>query len=146
MVAEPARIPTPIILVVEDDAHIRDIVCLFLEEAGYQVQTAANGVEGLAALRAAQAPLVVLLDWFMPKMTGEHLLQVVVADAALAYRHAYIVMSAASTGRLQLDQFPPHLVTAHIHKPFDIDMLLNLITETAQHLHARAPRAATPTV
>ena len=145
MVAEPARIPTPAILVVEDDAAIRDIVRILLEEEGYHVQTAANGVEGLAALRAAQAPLVVLLDWLMPEMSGEHLLQVVVADAALAHRHTCIVMSAASTNRLHLDRFPPHLVTAHIHKPFDIDMLLHRVTETAQHLHARAPRAATPT-
>jgi CheY-like chemotaxis protein len=145
MVAEPARIPTPAILVVEDDATIRDIVRILLEEEGYQVQTATNGVEGLAALRAAQASLVVLLDWFMPEMTGEQLLQVVVADATLAHWHAYIVMSAASTDRLRLGRFPPHLVTARIHKPFDIDVLLHRVKETAQQLHARAPRAATPT-
>ena len=146
MVAELARIPTPAILVVEDDATIRDIVRLLLEEEGYQVQTAANGIEGLAALRAAPAPLVVLLDWFMPEMTGEQLLQVIAADATLAHWHAYIIMSATATDRLRLGRFPPHLVTARIHKPFDIDLLLALVKETKQRLHAAALRVAPPPV
>jgi CheY-like chemotaxis protein len=62
------------ILVVEDERAVRELVCLALQEAGYHVLAANNGVEALAQLdRAEQAVQLVLTDVVMPKMGGGEL-------------------------------------------------------------------------
>lgn len=57
------------ILVVEDDADIRDLLAYRLRRARFEVVVA---IDGLAALEALEkkTPDVVLLDWMMPHMTG----------------------------------------------------------------------------
>ena len=57
------------ILVVDDDRNIRRLFRAVLEDAGYQVHTAANGEEALAAMDREYIDLVVL-DVMMPKMDG----------------------------------------------------------------------------
>lgn len=59
----------PRVLVVDDDASIREMVSDFLEMEGYTVSTAADGVEGLRAVEA-MCPSVVLLDMRMPVLDG----------------------------------------------------------------------------
>ncbi len=57
------------ILIVDDEAHIRDLVRLYLEKEGYQVQAATNGAEALAQVRQSP-PALVVLDLMMPEMDG----------------------------------------------------------------------------
>ena len=57
------------ILVVDDEQHIRDILSETLREAGYAVDTAANGEEGVRKLRSGSFDLI-LLDIRMPIHTG----------------------------------------------------------------------------
>ncbi len=57
------------ILVVDDEPHIRKILKFLLEQNDFQVITAANGEEALAAARG-NLPELVLLDLMMPKMDG----------------------------------------------------------------------------
>jgi DNA-binding response OmpR family regulator len=59
----------PRVLIVDDDADIRDLVIYKLEQAGYEVDSAADGEAGLAAAIASQ-PDLVLLDVMMPKLSG----------------------------------------------------------------------------
>lgn len=61
----------PPVLVVDDSDGIRDTLHLLFEDEGYRVQLAANGSEALELLRASSTPRIVLLDWFMPDLTGE---------------------------------------------------------------------------
>ena len=58
------------ILVVDDDADIRESLGDILEGEGYLVATAANGRDGLAYLRAHPETFLVLLDLMMPIMDG----------------------------------------------------------------------------
>ncbi|MBC7542438.1 MAG: hypothetical protein H7338_06880, partial [Candidatus Sericytochromatia bacterium] len=44
------------VLVIEDDADIRDVIVLVLAETGYRVATAANGLAGLDYLRCRPLP------------------------------------------------------------------------------------------
>jgi two-component system, OmpR family, response regulator len=57
------------ILVVDDDAHIRELVKVFLKRDGFEVYEASNGVEALALLETVKAELVIL-DLMMPEMDG----------------------------------------------------------------------------
>jgi DNA-binding response OmpR family regulator len=57
------------ILVVDDDADIRDMLSFKLAHAGFEVHTEEDGETGLAATQELR-PDLVLLDWMMPRMTG----------------------------------------------------------------------------
>ena len=57
------------ILVVDDDAHIRDVVCFALRRAGYQTLTARDGHAALE-LAARELPALVVLDILMPELDG----------------------------------------------------------------------------
>ena len=57
------------ILVVDDDAHIRDVVCFALRRAGYQPLTAGNGRAALE-VAAREMPALVVLDILMPELDG----------------------------------------------------------------------------
>ena len=57
------------VLVVDDEADIRDTLRALLEKQGYQVTVAANGVEALE-LMLDQPPTLVILDLDMPEMDG----------------------------------------------------------------------------
>ncbi|MES2465298.1 MAG: response regulator, partial [Armatimonadota bacterium] len=62
------------VLVVEDDEPTRDIICDILKRAGWTVETAVNGREGLdkmaAGLATSTVPRLILLDLMMPEMDG----------------------------------------------------------------------------
>lgn len=57
------------ILVVDDDPHIREVICFALGKAGYATRIARDGVEALARI-AAEAPRLIVLDVGMPEMDG----------------------------------------------------------------------------
>ena len=57
------------ILVVDDDADVREIVAFKLGRLGYEVITAADGAAGLEAV-AQLRPDLVLLDWALPELSG----------------------------------------------------------------------------
>lgn len=59
----------PTILVADDDANIRELVCLFLRNDGFDTAEAADGKEALAVYASKQVDLVVL-DIMMPIMDG----------------------------------------------------------------------------
>jgi CheY-like chemotaxis protein len=63
----------PYILVVDDDASHRTLICDALEEMGYRTEQAANGREALDLLEG-DIPQAVLLDLRMPVMSGWGLL------------------------------------------------------------------------
>lgn len=66
------------VLVVDDEADIRDVMTLSLEDAGYRVETAVDGREGLAACRRIR-PQIVVTDIRMPRLDGIGLLEAVKA-------------------------------------------------------------------
>ena len=67
--AMPAACQGHRILVVDDEQHIRDILSETLRDAGYSVESASNGEEGVLKLRSGSFDLV-LLDIRMPIHSG----------------------------------------------------------------------------
>jgi two-component system, OmpR family, response regulator len=57
------------VLVVDDDAHIRDVVCFALRRAGFQPLAAGDGKAGLETA-ARELPALVILDILMPELDG----------------------------------------------------------------------------
>ena len=106
------------IILVEDDDGIRETMAALLEDEGYRVVEAQNGEEGLAAIRACPDACLVLLDLWMPVMTGWQMLAAMRADAALA-RVPVVVISAAG------DLTPPEGAAAFLRKPIRLETLLD---------------------
>jgi PAS domain S-box-containing protein len=76
--ARPARPTTArgteTVLIVEDDASVRQLAARFLQSAGYAVITAGSGAEALLVLKGEDGPVhLMLTDVVMPGMTGREL-------------------------------------------------------------------------
>lgn len=80
-----AAAPTgaPRILTIDDDAEARQMLRRMLERAGYEVEAAATGADGIARA-TARRPDLITLDVMMPNMDGWAVLRALKADPALA--------------------------------------------------------------
>lgn len=111
------------VLVVDDDASIRQFLRLALTDRGYEVVTAENGEAALAAIRATP-PRLVLLDMRMPVMDGW--------TFAAAYRELpaprapLVVLTAARDAAQYAREID---AAAFLPKPFDLRGLLRLVAE-----------------
>lgn len=127
------------VLVVDDNQDIRETLRLALEDEGYAVLEASDGLAALDILRDSPRPLVVLLDHIMPGIDGVATLDLIGRDERLARRHAYLMLTASSTVG------SPEIVTQHaevevplVSKPFDLDDLLGAVARAADSLRASA--------
>jgi CheY-like chemotaxis protein len=78
------------ILVIDDDAILRDLVADWLEGAGYQVQKAENCSCAVGAAMTRQTPALIVTDMFMPGACGAD------AIAELKRTHPGIALIAVS--------------------------------------------------
>jgi two-component system, chemotaxis family, chemotaxis protein CheY len=107
------------ILVVEDDAGIRQTIAECLELEGYAVRQAASGVAALDALDRGGLPLLVLLDVVMPGLNGQELLARLRAEPETAGLPV-VVMTAAVPSLTG----PIEGASALLPKPFNLSELL----------------------
>jgi CheY-like chemotaxis protein len=108
------------VLVVEDDANIADVLVAALEDEGYAVRSARDGLQALEVLRK-WPPSVVLLDLMLPILDGWRLLEQCTVEG-LAPQARVVVMSAARSAPALASGQPR--VSAVIAKPFDLNQLL----------------------
>jgi CheY-like chemotaxis protein len=125
------------VLVVDDDAAIRETLHLLLEDASYEVLEARNGQEALDCLRFTPHRLVTLLDLQMPVLDGLAVLKMVAQDRQLASRHAYVLITAYPD-QLFSDSLSllitSQLAVPFIPKPFDVDSMLTTVSTAARRL------------
>jgi CheY-like chemotaxis protein len=108
-----------IVLVVDDYEDARRFFCTFLQLAGYEVLSAADGQEALDVARR-QRPDLILLDLKMPRMDGETFRREQLADAHLS-AIPVIVVSGSSDG----EQIAQRIAAIdYLGKPIDSGMLL----------------------
>ena len=81
--AAPRASPVGTILVIDDDALVRDLLFRFLQREGFAVLQAADGKEGLALARSHR-PDVIILDLIMPGLDGWQVMVALNADQAMA--------------------------------------------------------------
>lgn len=115
------------VLVVDDEPAIRALVTKIVERAGHPVVSARDGAEAIEKLESEDYAVVVL-DLMMPNVDGYGLIEYIKTGSRR--RPAIIVISAGDTAALRrLDGSVVHSI---LRKPFDIDVLGDLITAAAR--------------
>jgi len=115
------------VLVVEDEAILRDALVTILEQWNYRVAEAADGGAALAQLESAAAPIdLIITDVVMPVMGGVGLVQALRARGVAV---PVILLSGHPLDRVAAE-LQGHGVVASLSKPPDLFQLAQLLTAT----------------
>ena len=118
------------VLLVEDDADIREALTDLLRCEGFDVVAAANGREALRLLDRLGRPCAVVTDLMMPEMDGYELMQRIRAEGDT--RLPVVVVTAATTP-------PPSGATRFFRKPIRIGELVRELHQLCGHAELHAP-------
>ncbi|CAM3598418.1 DNA-binding heavy metal response regulator [Flavobacterium saliperosum S13] len=110
------------ILIVEDEAGISNFLKQGLEEEGYIVFVAADGLTGLETVKK-ETPDLILLDWMLPKLTG---LEVCEAIRTYDKKTPILFLTAKDTVQETIDGLRAG-ANDYIKKPFSFEELLERI-------------------
>jgi len=114
------------LMVVDDEPAIREMCADLLECEGYQVVTAANGLEAVHKL--AEAPVdLVLMDMMMPVLDGLTACRLIRADQRL--QDLPVVMMSAATNLCAYVGESQQVASAFIPKPFDFEQLIQTVRQ-----------------
>jgi DNA-binding response OmpR family regulator len=111
------------ILIVDDDASIRTLLRLVAERRGLTVDVATDGVEALQLLAERHYDLAII-DLMMPRLNGYEL---VTSMGQFEQRPAVVIATAMTDSLIGL--LDAAIVHSIIRKPFDIEMIGDLMTE-----------------
>ena len=109
------------VLTVDDSAAMRDLVSLTLQQAGFEVAQASDGIEGLTMARAGNFDLI-LADLNMPNMNGIELIRALRAESS--YRTTPILMLTTESDLVKRREGKTAGATGWIVKPFFPDQLI----------------------
>src|SRR5881397_231850 len=116
---KPAR--GPLVLLVDDDAQVREVVRVNLEMEGYAVREASNAEDGLAALED-ESPDLILLDVMMPEVDGWEMLR------RVQERHGVgaipVVMFSGKVDEQNAAEATARGAQGFLGKPFDPQQLI----------------------
>lgn len=111
----------PVVLVVEDEAAIRDMLTFTLQTAGIQVLEAPNAEQGWK-MALDNIPDLVLLDWMLPGVPGVSLLSRIKTNEKL--RHIPVIMLTAKADEVDQVQGFETGADDYVTKPFSPRALL----------------------
>jgi len=109
------------VLIADDDVVSRRLLQVSLGQAGYQVETAANGAEALRALQESDRHRLAVLDWMMPEMDGVEVCRAVRKLAREPY--IYIILLTAKERQNDIVEGLEAGADDYITKPFDLHEL-----------------------
>lgn len=111
------------VLIVEDDAAVRNSLVMLLKFSGYEVSTATNGVEALAQMKK-RLPAVMLSDLDMPEMSGVDLF------SRVRLQFPKVSLVAMSGAYETVDQIPGGVIAdAYYAKGYSPRSLLHILSE-----------------
>jgi DNA-binding response OmpR family regulator len=118
------------VLVVEDDDANRGAIVDVLQENGFRVLAARDGVEALEVLRArSEPPRAILMDLMMPRMNGWELHKAIAENPKLAGVPLVVISVLAPATELKGS------VAAQLHKPLDMHELLATVESVTEDHH-----------
>jgi CheY-like chemotaxis protein len=115
----------PLVLLADDDPMIRELVSRILEDAGYRVLTAEDGVEALELIQERR-PAAVILDVMMPGLNGIETMRRVRGEPETAELPILLVTAHASSAELRQGR---ELGAHYLRKPFSADDLRACVAE-----------------
>jgi DNA-binding response OmpR family regulator len=118
----------PRVLVVDDEAVIRQLIAINLELEGFEVHQAAHGLDALDKARELD-PDVVTLDVMMPELDGWATARRLRADPATS--RARIVMISARTRSADVERGQDAGADEYVTKPFDPDDVVAAVRRLA---------------
>ena len=118
------------ILIIEDEPKIREILTEFLQEVGYTVDVASDGVEGVAKFVKEQYDLV-LLDIMMPKIDGFAVLELIRKETDIPV----IMITAMESEEHQMKGFDLK-ADDYITKPFSMNMVIRRIEAVLRRIQS----------
>jgi len=114
----------PIVLVAEDDAAIRKLICAIVRKQGVDVVSACDGAEAIA--RAQAEPFdALLLDLMMPNESGWAVMAQLTAQQSPLLSKTVVITAASER---EIGDLPEQARV--IRKPFDIRELVRALRET----------------
>lgn len=116
-----------LVLVIDDSPTITKVVQLVLTKAGYQVQTAADGEQGLQSVREKR-PDLILLDFVMPRMNGYQFCRELTADAKL--RDIPVILMSAKGDQVGERFVKVMGIVDYITKPFSPEAITAVVQHT----------------
>ncbi|NOY77237.1 MAG: response regulator [Calditrichaeota bacterium] len=121
------------ILLIDDNPEIHMMMRIILRQNGYQLFSAYNGEEGLTKITEVN-PDVIILDYMMPKISGEQVFETFITDEKYAnYQHIPVLMLTARTeNRLRRQEFLEKGLYGYLTKPFGMRELVEIIDSTLQ--------------
>jgi CheY-like chemotaxis protein len=115
------------VLVIDDDDDARHVLQLLLKSQGYEVETAANGEEGLKKI-ARRLPDLIIVDVMMPGINGVQMTRKLKKHPRTAC--IPLIMLTALTERKYMQAALFELdVDYYITKPFDHDDLMDKVQQ-----------------
>jgi CheY-like chemotaxis protein len=112
------------IMVIDDDADIRELIKILLESDGYIVNVAADGVEALEQLRAGPIPGLIILDLMMPRIDGEQFMKEI---RQAQYGHIpVVVMSGYNAAEKQARELN---ADSCLMKPIEVEELFDTVKQ-----------------
>ena len=125
------------VLVVDDEPAIRALVAKIVERAGFAVDVAADGAEAIQKVEQNDYAVIVL-DLMMPAVSGYEFVDFLQQRGGR--RPSVIVITAAAEASLTR-QLDPAIVHSIVRKPFDINVLADLVTAAASASNGSAEDA-----
>jgi CheY-like chemotaxis protein len=116
------------VLVVDDDAVIRQLICVNLELEGFEVHMAEDGQDALEKIKDVD-PTVVTLDIMMPRLDGWETAARLRNDPETA--HVKVILLSARAQEADLRRGHGIGVDAYLTKPFDPDDLVEAVRRLA---------------
>jgi two-component system, cell cycle sensor histidine kinase and response regulator CckA len=115
-------------LVIDDEETVRNVAQRALEQLGFDVVLASDGLEGLEKFRSGGPYTIVLLDLTMPRLDGEHTLRALhAAEAALP-----ILLMSGFNEQATVERFVGRGLAGFIPKPFTVDLLAQRVREALE--------------
>lgn len=123
----------PLVLVVDDEEHIRTLLRFSLEREGFQVVTAGDGAEGLKLARTRR-PDLIILDVMLPEKSGLEFCKAVRADQEL--REIPVIMLSARGAEMDRVLGLETGADDYVTKPFSVR---ELVARVRAHLRRKPP-------
>jgi len=114
------------VLVVDDEVHIVHVVAIKLRNNGYEVITAANGIEAFELVHS-EKPDIIVTDFQMPGMTGLQLVEKIRQNKAT--KDIPVILLTARSFAIEDEKKQDLQISECLSKPFSPKELLRMIED-----------------